>query len=331
MVLLRADAGAADAVPKKVMLTPGSFDLDLEAIDAAITAKTRMVIVNTPHNPTGRIYDAESLTALADLLERASARINRRIFLLSDEPYRRLRFDNRDFVSPAAIYPWTLHQLQLRQGAARAGPAARLSGGLAADAAARPRTAARGVISRRRWRLAGPSRMRIMQYAIPDLEDLSIDTAALARRRDTLMATLSTAGYDVLPPGRNLLPVQPLADRRRQRSVERARRPRRLRACPARSQRARPFPHQPDRVRRDGRTIAAGLPRGRSVRLTDRIGDRIDLAPGREDRLRRGDVEHRLVRREGHAGDIGLGHRDGGAELALRSTISRWPAPYSAM
>jgi len=99
---------AADAVPRKVRLDPVRFDLDLAAIEAAITPRTRLVIVNTPHNPTGRIYDRRSLAALAELLDRASARIGRRIFLLSDEPYRRLRFDGRGFVSPAAIYPWTM-------------------------------------------------------------------------------------------------------------------------------------------------------------------------------------------------------------------------------
>src|SRR5262245_21474041 len=82
---------AADAVPRKVRLKPLEFDLDLVAIDAAIGPKTRLVIVNTPHNPTGRIYGRELLKSLSDLLDRASARIGRRIFLLSDEPYRRLR------------------------------------------------------------------------------------------------------------------------------------------------------------------------------------------------------------------------------------------------
>ena len=89
-------------------LQPPTFDLDLDAVDAAIGPKTRLVIVNTPHNPTGRIYGRESLEALADRLERASSRIGHRIFLLSDEPYRRLRFDGRGFMSPAALYPWTL-------------------------------------------------------------------------------------------------------------------------------------------------------------------------------------------------------------------------------
>jgi aspartate aminotransferase len=99
---------AADAVPRQVTLTPGRFDLDLAAIEVAIGPRTRLVIVNTPHNPTGRIYGREELLALGHMLDRASARIGRRIFLLSDEPYRRLRFDGRGFTSPAAVYPWTL-------------------------------------------------------------------------------------------------------------------------------------------------------------------------------------------------------------------------------
>src|SRR5882724_12074256 len=99
---------AADAVPRKVALKAPSFDLDLAAIEAAIGPRTRLVIVNSPHNPTGRIYGRAMLQALAQLLERASARIGRRIFLLSDEPYRRLRFDGRGFTSPAELYPWTL-------------------------------------------------------------------------------------------------------------------------------------------------------------------------------------------------------------------------------
>ena len=50
---------AADAVPRKVPLDRPRFDLDLDAIDAAIGPRTRLVIVNTPHNPTGRIYGRE--------------------------------------------------------------------------------------------------------------------------------------------------------------------------------------------------------------------------------------------------------------------------------
>ncbi len=95
-------------MPVKVPLVEGTFDLDLAAIDAAIGPRTRMVVANTPHNPTGRIYPRAMLQDLADLLEAASARIGARIWLLSDEPYRRIRFDGAGFTSPAAVYPRTL-------------------------------------------------------------------------------------------------------------------------------------------------------------------------------------------------------------------------------
>ena len=57
---------AADAAPRKVKLKAPTFDLDLAAIDTAIGPKTRLVIVNSPHNPTGRIYDGNVLKELAD-------------------------------------------------------------------------------------------------------------------------------------------------------------------------------------------------------------------------------------------------------------------------
>jgi len=98
----------ASAVPRKVALQRPDFDLDLDAIEGAINPATRLVIVNTPHNPTGRIVPRSTLEELARILERASARLGHRIYLLSDEPYRRLRFGGHDFVSPASIYPWTL-------------------------------------------------------------------------------------------------------------------------------------------------------------------------------------------------------------------------------
>jgi Aminotransferase class I and II len=75
---------------------------------AAITPRARLVIINTPHNPTGRIYSSETLVALAQILDRASERIGRRVFLLSDEPYRRIRFGDCGFVSPSRVYPWTV-------------------------------------------------------------------------------------------------------------------------------------------------------------------------------------------------------------------------------
>jgi aspartate aminotransferase len=190
---------AANAVPRKVPLSTPRFDLDLSAIDAVIGPKTKLVIVNTPHNPTGRIYAADVLQELASVLDRASRRIGHRIYLLSDEPYRRLRFDARKFDSPAGFYPWTF--ISYSYGKVLLSPGQRL--GYMAISPLMPRED--------RWAFQEatfPAQLAIgwcfpnavMQYAVPDLETLSIDQAALARRRDRLIPAMRQAGYDPLMP-----------------------------------------------------------------------------------------------------------------------------------
>jgi aspartate aminotransferase len=190
---------AADAVPRKLPLRQPRFDLDLGAIDAAIGPRTRLVIVNTPHNPTGRIYGREVLAELAERLERASKRIGRRIFLLSDEPYRRLRFDGRGFVSPAAVYPWTL--VSYSYGKVLLAPGQRL-GYLAISPLmpAADRQPLRDAMFATQMALGWCFPNAVMQNAVPQLERLTIDVQALTRRRDVLSAALTKAGHTVLPP-----------------------------------------------------------------------------------------------------------------------------------
>ena len=101
---LVAEAGLT---PVRVTIDLETFDLDVDAIAAAITPRTRVVIVNTPNNPTGRIYPPETLQRLAAVLEEASVRNGRRISLISDEPYNRIVFDGARFRSPAEFYPYT--------------------------------------------------------------------------------------------------------------------------------------------------------------------------------------------------------------------------------
>jgi aspartate aminotransferase len=190
---------AADCVPVTVPLKQPTFDLDLAAIEARIGPKTRMVIVNSPHNPTGRIYDRAQLQGLADLLDRASAKFGRRIFLLSDEPYRRLRFDGRPFVSAAAVYPWTL--ISYSYGKVLLAPGQRL--GYLAVSPLMPRADRKELqdaLFSAQMALGWCFPNAVMQYAIADLDKLTIDQQALAARRDRLMATLVPAGYGVLEP-----------------------------------------------------------------------------------------------------------------------------------
>lgn len=83
---------------------PPTFQPDVKAFEKALTAKTKAVIINTPNNPTGVIYDENTLNALADAMRAAQARFGTTIYLLSDEPYRELVFGSAKQPYPAKYY-----------------------------------------------------------------------------------------------------------------------------------------------------------------------------------------------------------------------------------
>lgn len=71
-----------------------SFTIDFRALEKAITSKTKAMIVNTPNNPTGVIYDKNTIQELANLLDKKQKEFNTNIYLISDEPYREIIYDN---------------------------------------------------------------------------------------------------------------------------------------------------------------------------------------------------------------------------------------------
>lgn len=83
----------------KPVPTKEDFSLDIDAFERAITPKTRAVIINSPNNPTGKIYSSEEIAALAFLLKKQQAKTGRPVYLVSDEPYRFLNFDGDEIPS----------------------------------------------------------------------------------------------------------------------------------------------------------------------------------------------------------------------------------------
>ena len=73
-----------------------------------LTEKVTCVLINTPNNPTGVVYSADTLTRMAAILTEKSAQYGHNIFLVSDEPYRDIVFDGKTVPYPAAFYPHTL-------------------------------------------------------------------------------------------------------------------------------------------------------------------------------------------------------------------------------
>lgn len=96
--------GVLKSVPSKEL----TFELDLDAIDAAITDKTRVVMVNSPNNPTGAVYSRAELQGLADVISKHNEGRERPIYILSDEPYRFLAFDGAEVPSLMEFYPYTV-------------------------------------------------------------------------------------------------------------------------------------------------------------------------------------------------------------------------------
>jgi aspartate aminotransferase len=188
---------AAGGVPVRVSLSPPRFDIDPSAIAAAITPRTRAVLVNSPHNPSGRVYPLEDLRALAAMLGEAATRIGRQIFLVSDEPYNRILFDGREFHSPAEVYPDTITTYSY--GKTLLAPGMRI-GYLTVPPTMSDREAFRERVLLAQ--LAGgflfPN--ALLQHAIEDLEKLSIDVAAIERRRDRMVGALRAIGYETTVP-----------------------------------------------------------------------------------------------------------------------------------
>lgn len=85
---------AFDVKCVRVDTVKGSFQIDVDRLDAAITNKTKAVIVNSPCNPTGVVYTEATIRALTDLLKRRQAEYGHPIFLISDDAYRELVYDD---------------------------------------------------------------------------------------------------------------------------------------------------------------------------------------------------------------------------------------------
>ena len=90
-------------VPRLVPTNP-DFSLDMDAIEEAIGEKTKAVLINSPNNPTGRIYTKKELQSLGDLLRHYSQKRGEVIYLISDEPYRNIVYDGVSVPSVFDVY-----------------------------------------------------------------------------------------------------------------------------------------------------------------------------------------------------------------------------------
>ncbi|MCX8032274.1 MAG: pyridoxal phosphate-dependent aminotransferase [Thermoleophilia bacterium] len=181
---------------KPVSSTP-DFDLDLDAIDQAITPRTRAVLLNMPNNPTGRVYSTDTLRQLGELLTERSESLGRVIYLVSDEPYRRIVYDGVQVPAVMSAYPYALVASSYSKELSLAGERI----GYAAASPLIPGVEElMGALVTANRILGFVNAPALMQRVVARLEGIQVDISLYRRNRDVLWQGLTDAGYQVVKP-----------------------------------------------------------------------------------------------------------------------------------
>ena len=181
------------AKPVRVDFAPPEFALPIDAIADAITKRTRAIIVNTPHNPSGRVLSADELDQLITVLSRTP----RPVYLVSDESYCRILFDGRAHLSPVRLYDRSF--LIYTYGKTLLAPGQRV-GYIAMPPTMPDREELRVALLTSQMALGWTFPNAVMQYALGDLEQAIVDVPAMQRRRDRIVDALREMGYEVVKP-----------------------------------------------------------------------------------------------------------------------------------
>ncbi len=174
-----------------------NFEMDLDALEAAITAHTKVVIINSPNNPVGVVYSRQNEEGLADLLRRKSVEYGSPIFLLSDEPYRELVYGGREVPWVPDLYDDTIVCYSWSKCLSL--PGERMGFVLVPDAVTQSRAVYSAVCGAGRslGYICAPS---LFQKVIAKCVDEQTDITAYERNRKLLCEILDEFGYEYIEP-----------------------------------------------------------------------------------------------------------------------------------
>lgn len=197
-------------VPVLVNTKP-DFSLDLEAISEAITEKTKAVLINSPNNPTGRVYREEELRMLSELLARKSSERGSPVYLISDEPYRKIVYEGVVVPSIFDAYPESFVVTSFSKDLSI--PGERI-GYIASSPELTDRPAILAGLALCNRILGYVNASAFMQRAIPHLLDESVDMNIYRKKRDILCDALGSFGYEFEKPegAFYLFPKTPIKD-----------------------------------------------------------------------------------------------------------------------
>ncbi len=184
-------------VLRPVAANKQDFSLDLPAIEAAVNAKTRAIIINSPNNPTGQIYSREELTKLAAILDKKCAEFGRPIFIASDEPYRFLAYDGAVVPSVLTLYKYAVvlgsFAKNLSLPGERVGYLA-----VAPQIPDKDKLMAGAIMANRILGFVNPP--VVGQYLMKHTLGHNVDLGIYAARRAAMAEVLTKAGYEFMMP-----------------------------------------------------------------------------------------------------------------------------------
>lgn len=183
----------------KTVLVPtkADFSLDFDAIEGAITRKTAAVLINSPNNPTGKVYSQQEIDALGKLLERKGREIGRSIVLLSDEPYRAITYDGVQVPSILKAYPHSIVVTSFSKDLSLAGE--RLGYVAVSPTIEQYGLTMEGLVLCNRV-LGFVNAPGLIQRAVKDVLRSVVDVGVYKRRRDRLYSALTSFGYKCVKP-----------------------------------------------------------------------------------------------------------------------------------
>ena len=195
----------------KIVATDADFNLDLTAIEAAITGKTKAIIINSPNNPTGQIYSAESLNALGELLSKAASEHNSTIYMISDEPYRKIIFDDHTVPSIFKAYQNSIVVSSYSKDLSL--PGERI-GYMAVHPDIEDKANLVNALTLANRILGFVNAPALMQRVVAELQNVSVDNSIYAKRKKIFCSILNDAGFIFTPPkgAFYVFPQTPIAD-----------------------------------------------------------------------------------------------------------------------
>ena len=178
--------------------TRADFELDPAAVAAAVGPRTKAVLINSPNNPTGVVYSRETLMRLAAALRAAGEKRGAPIYLLSDEPYRKIVYDLERAPGALEVYE---HAIMATSHSKDLGLPGERIGWLAVHPLAADAPQLMDALAFANRTLGFVNAPALMQRAVQGCLRASVDIEWYRRKRDRLCASLTRFGYSVVQPG----------------------------------------------------------------------------------------------------------------------------------